>query len=79
MITLCTVPEIYGAWQMDGQMDKQKKWHMEVVDAPPRYNKRQTWLLHLSLYIFFFYKQSIFDPCPEQGLNFFKKSPQKIV
>ena len=54
MITWCTVPEIYGMWQMDGQMDKQKKWQMEVVDAPPKYNKRQTWLLHLSLYTFFF-------------------------
>ena len=27
----------------------------------------------------FFYKQSIFDPCPENCLSFSKKSPQKIV
>ena len=27
----------------------------------------------------FFYKQSIFDPCPENCLSFSKKSPPKIV
>ena len=27
----------------------------------------------------FFYKQSIFDPCPENSLSFSKKPPQKIV
>ena len=27
----------------------------------------------------FFYKQSIFDPRPENCLSFSKKSPQKIV
>ena len=27
----------------------------------------------------FFYKQSIFDPRPENRLSFSKKSPQKIV
>ena len=27
----------------------------------------------------FFYKQSIFDPHPENCLSFFKKLPQKIV
>ena len=27
----------------------------------------------------FFYKQSTFDPCPENCLSFSKKSPQKIV
>ena len=26
----------------------------------------------------FFYKQSIFDPRPENCLNFFKKSPKKL-
>ena len=31
-------------------------------------------ILHL-----FFYKQSIFDPCPENSLSFSKKLPQKIV
>ena len=30
-------------------------------------------------YIPFFYKQSIFDPRPENCLSFSKKSPQKIV
>ena len=28
---------------------------------------------------FFFYKQSIFDPHPQNCLSFSKKSPQKIV
>ena len=28
---------------------------------------------------FIFYKQSIFDPCPENCFGFSKKSPQKIV
>ena len=27
----------------------------------------------------FFYKQSIFDPRPENCLSFSKKSPQKII
>ena len=31
------------------------------------------------IYTFFFYKQSIFDPRPENCLSFSKKSPQKIV
>ena len=26
----------------------------------------------------FFYKQSIFDPCPENCLSFSKNSPQKL-
>ena len=30
-------------------------------------------------YTFFFYKQSIFDPHPENCLSFSKKPPQKIV
>ena len=33
----------------------------------------------LVLYTFFFYKQFIFDPRPENCLSFSKKSPQKIV
>ena len=31
------------------------------------------------LYTFFFYKQSIFDPRPENGLSLSKKLPPKIV
>ena len=27
---------------------------------------------------FYFYKQSTFDPCPENCLSIFKKSPQKL-
>ena len=34
------------------------------------------WKLQL---FFFIYKQSIFDPCPQNCLSFSKKSPQKIV
>ena len=30
------------------------------------------------LHLFFFYKQSIFDPRPENCLSFSKKSPQKL-
>ena len=32
-----------------------------------------------AVYTFFFYKQSIFDPRPQNCLSFSKKLPQKIV
>ena len=31
-----------------------------------------------AIHLFFFYKQSIFDPLPENCLSFSKKSPQKL-
>ena len=36
-------------------------------------------LLEILTVHLFFYKQSIFDPRPENCLSFSKKSPQKIV
>ena len=57
------------------------KMRLEMKNRSQRYYINRPRPKHGPKYItrFFFYKQSIFDPRPENCLSFSQKSPQKIV